>query len=357
MKPVQLIRISGLVMTAALATAGAARAEPGPIVYIPTGDSAEVMMIDASTNELLGQIAGLPAAHGLAVTPDGGRLIVGSFDEREPGTVMPDKPEGVSATDHAAHHAPGPSAGMQPTVSTLSIVDTATRSVVQRLDVPGAVHHVAVSPDGRVAVVTHPTGNAITAVDLDELAVIATVETGVMPNYAAFSSDGSELYVGNAGEDTVAVLNTSTWTVAGKIETGRSPEHLVLSPDGRRLFVNNVDDGSVSVIDLSQGLTVETLPIGTNLHGIDISDDGGTLFVVARGDDKVVALDLADGSRRSFTLSPAPYHLNVIRGTGLLYISSAAESVVWAVDAATLETRGRIPLSGIGHQFAQTPQG
>lgn len=352
MTPVRFIKIKALVLGTALVGAGIAQAEPGPRVYIPTGDSAEVLIIDASTNVVIGEIAGLPAAHGLAVTPDGGRLIAGSFDERTPGAAMPEKPAGVSAEDHAAHHAPKPSAAIDPMVSTLTVVDTATRSVVRRIDVPGAVHHVAVSPDGRVAAVTHPFSDAVTVIDLEALAVIKTVPTGAMPNYAVFSKDGAKLYVSNSGEDTIAVLDRSTWSVTGKIPVGQSPEHLVLSPDGGRLFVNNVAEGSVSVIDLVAERAVETLPIGATLHGIDVSDDGETLFIAIRGDDRLVAIDLKDGSRRSVALSPAPYHLSVISGAGVLYVSSGEDSVVWVVDAATLETRAEIAISGIGHQFA-----
>jgi YVTN family beta-propeller protein len=324
-------------------------------VYIPTGDSAEVLIVDPSTNEVISEIAGLPAAHGLAVTPDGTRLIAGSFDERAPDEVMPEKPAGVSAAEHAAHHAPKPSAAVEPMVSTLTVVDTATRSVLRRIDVPGAVHHVAVSPDGQVAAVTHPYTDAVTMIDLEALAVIKTVPTGAMPNYAIFSQDGEKLYVSNAGEDTVAVLDRSTWSVTDMIPVGESPEHLVLSSDGDRLFVNNVDSGSVSVVDLSEKRALETLPIGATLHGIDVSDDGETLFVADRGGDRLVAVDLRDGSRRSVKLSPAPYHLSVITGAGVLYVSSAEDSVVWVIDQATLESKAEIAISGIGHQFAQAP--
>jgi YVTN family beta-propeller protein len=355
MTPVRIFKFKALFLGAVLLGANVAQAEPGQKIYIPTGDSAQVLIIDASTNSVIGEISGLPAAHGLAVTPDGSRLIAGSFDERAPDDVMPEKPAGVSAADHAAHHAPKQSAAIEPMVSTLSIVDTATRSVVHRIDVPGAVHHVAVSPDGLVAAVTHPYADAVTVIDLVALAVIKTVPTGATPNYAAFSVGGKKLYVSNSGEDTIAVLDSSTWLVTSKIPVGQSPEHLALSPDGGRLFVSNVADGSVSVIDMEEERAVETLPIGADLHGIDVSDDGETLFVAVRGDDRLLAINLKDGSRRSVPLAPAPYHLSVISGAGVLYVSSAEESVVWVIDTATLETLAEIAIPGIGHQFAQAP--
>ena len=161
------------------------------------------------------------------------------------------------------------------------------------------------------------------------------------------------LYVSHSGEDTIAVLDSSTWLVTSKIPVGQSPEHLALSPDGGRLFVSNVADGSVSVIDLEEERAVETLPIGADMHGIDVSEDGEALFIADRGDDMLVAVNLRDGSRRSVPLAPAPYHLSAIKDAGVLYVSSAEDSVVWVIDAATLEARAEIPIPGIGHQFAQ----
>jgi YVTN family beta-propeller protein len=350
-------KLAALAMGAVVASAGAAAAAAGSLVYVPTGESAEVVIIDAATATPVGRISGLPAAHGLAVTPDGSRLIVGSFDERTPGSAMPAKPAGVSAADHAAHHGGGSKPASQAGESTVSIVDTATREVVRRIDVPGAVHHVAVSPDGKFAAVTHPGADAVTAIDLDSYDVVRTVPTGAQPNYAVFSPDGARLYVSDAGDDSVAVVDTQDWEVATRIGVGESPEHLALSPDGSRLFVNNVAGGSVSIIDLAAQQVIETLPVGEVPHGIDVSDDGTTLYVALRGEDKLAAVDLTTRTWRSTRLTPAPYHLAVLRGAGVLYVSSAEESRIWILDAATLEPLGEIPVPGIGHQFAQVPAG
>lgn len=339
----------------ALATSTVALAAPQARVYIPTGDAAEVVVVDPETHAQIGRIADLPAAHGLAITPDGRRLVVGSFDERPAGASAPKRPAGISAEDHAAHHAPAAAPAAADTVSDVSIVDTATGSVIRRIEVPGATHHAVVSPDGRIAVVTHPASDAITAIDLDSLTVVATVSTGSLPNYAVFSADGARLYVSNAGEDTVAVLDARSWTVTDRIAVGASPEHLALSPDGRRLVVANVAGGSLSVIDVAEGRVVETPPVGDTPHGIDFADDGNTVFVALTGEDRLTAVDLATRSARGVALAPSPYHLSAIRGRGLLYVSSAEDSRIWVVDAATLALTGKIAIPGIGHQFAQTP--
>jgi YVTN family beta-propeller protein len=347
--------LKGLVIAATFA-GSAANAFAAETFYIPLGSADAVVIVNTERDAVVGRIEGLPAVHGLAGTPDGGYLIAGSYRERAAGGA-PAKPASVSEEEHAAHHAPPADStpSSTPAVSTVSVIRTSDGSVVRRIDVPGAVHHVATSPDGRFAVVTHPNQDAISAIDLAAHEVVATLATGPLPNYAVFSPDGGRVYVSNAGNGTVSDVDASRWIVRRNFLVGASPEHVVLSPDGRRLFVNNVEDGTVSVIAVDEGEVAKTIPVGSTLHGIDLADDGETLFVAVLGDDKLAAVDLRTGVYRSATLAPAPYHLAVARGTGKLYVSSADEPKVWVVDQETLAVLGEIAIGGKGHQMVQMP--
>ncbi len=326
-----------------------------PFMYVPLGGEGKIVVVDTAQDKIVDTIDGVPAVHGLAGTPDGRFLVAGSFDERESGSVAPEKPAGVTEEEHAAHHgdAPADSQKTGSVVSTVSIVQTTDGSIVRRIDVPGAVHHVAVGPSGRYAVVTHPNEGAISAIDLTSFAVVATVATGPLPNYSAFSPDGSQVYVSNAGNGTISAVGTSQWTVQWSAAAGASPEHVVLSKDGATLYVNNVDDGTVSVLSLKGRQIVKTIPVGSTLHGIDLSDDGKTLYVAVLDDEKVASVDLATGAVRSNALAPAPYHLAAVRGTGKLYVSSADDPKMWVVDQKSLSVLGEIPIGGKGHQMVQ----
>jgi YVTN family beta-propeller protein len=324
-----------------------------PFMYVPLGGEGKIVVIDAAQDKIVDTINGLAAVHGLAGTPDGRFLIAGSFEAREPGGAVPEKPTGVTEEDHAAHHGGAPAGAEKASavVSTVSIVRISDASVVRRIDVPGVVHHVAVSPNGRFAVVTHPNEGGISVIDLTSYEVVATVATGPSPNYAVFSLDGGQVYVSNAGNGTVSAVDTGRWIIRWNVVVGTSPEHLVLSKDGETLYVNNVEDGSVSVIGVGEQKVVKTIPVGTTLHGIDLSDDGRTLFVADLGEDKLVSVDLVTGATRTATLAPAPYHLAIVRGTGKLYVSSADDPKIWIVDRNSLAVHGEIPIGGKGHQM------
>jgi hypothetical protein len=63
--------------------------------------------------------------------------------------------------------------------------------------------------------------------------------------------------------------------------------------------------------------------------------------------------DTSNGVERRLTLVPAPYHLNTIRATGEVYVSSRNAPKIWIVDQKTLKLVGEIALpGGEGHQMA-----
>lgn len=332
-------------------TIQSARAEPS--MFVPLGNDDRIVVIDTASDRVVSEIAGVTAVHGLARTPDGRFLIAGSFKERGMDGAAPAKPESVTEDEHAAHH--GGTNAMkgddEAVVSTVSVIRAVDGTAVRRIDVPGAVHHVAASPDGRFAAVTHPNAGSISVIDLGTFEVVATVETGPFPNYAVFSPDSSQIYVSNAGNDTVSAVGVKHWTVRWNAQVGGSPEHIVLSADGATLYVNNVDDGSVSVVGIDERREMETIFVGETLHGIGLSDDGKTLFVASLGAEKLVAHDLASGVQRSIALSPEPYHLAVIRGADKLYVSSADEPKIWVIDQASLDVLDEIAIGGKGHQM------
>jgi DNA-binding beta-propeller fold protein YncE len=260
----------------------------------------------------------------------------------------------MSAAQHRAHHAKpsGPAAKKGKAVSFVAIIATKDRSVVRRIPVPGVVHHTAVTPDGRYAVVTHPDIGAISVIDLSRYSVVKTVKTGELPNYAAVTRDGKYVYVSNGGDSTVAEISVSDWKVRRVLAAGKNPEHMVLTADDRTLYVSNASEGTVSEIALSEDKLVRTFKIGGLLHGIDLSDDGKIVFVSGTEGNKVAAIDRNSGIIRSATLGPSPYHLAVIPGTGKIYVSSAEAAKVWVLDAETLGVVNEIPIRGKGHQMA-----
>ncbi|NIR59491.1 MAG: YncE family protein [Gammaproteobacteria bacterium] len=344
----------GVAVGCGIGLSAALPARAAPTVYVPLGHANAVAVIDAAEDRVVDRITGVHNAHGLAVTPDGSTLVAGSLLARA-GDRPPERPAGVSEEEHAAHHGgAGAASAGSGKVASLYIIDRAGRAVVRTVDVPGAVHHTAVTAEGRYAVSTHPQGGGISVVDLRRGEVVRFVATGPTPNYPV--AGPGAVYVSNAGNDTVSVLDPERWIVRRNIVVGAKPEHMALGPHGRTLYVANVGDGTVSAIDLVQGAVVQTYQVGGQIHGVDVAPSGEVLYASSKDREKVTAIDLATGERRERALAPAPYHLMAVPGTGKVYVSSRAAPKVWVLDAKTLARRGTLEMpGGVAHQMVTVP--
>lgn len=326
-------------------------------IYVPLGSANAIAVVDADSDRVITEIPDINGSHGLAVSMDGDLLLAGSLLERPKGAAPP-KPSEMSEADHAAHHSsgnqPAPENTAKPeTVGTAYLIDAKARRLLRQLDVPGAVHHALVTPDGRFGVLTHPGRGSVSVVDIHEQRLHKEILTGFSPNYAVSKRDGSRVYVSNAGAGTVSEIDTASWEVLRNLPAGKTPEHIVLSPDERHLYAVNPAGGTVSRIDLEKNEVTAVYTVGQDPHGVDLSDDGRLLYASSKKDDKVIAFNLASGAEMSVTLSPAPYHIATIHGTGKIYVSSRKAPKIWVLDQQTLAVQGEIPIRGEGHEMGQ----
>lgn len=350
--------LSRLAATLSIAALSAPSLALAATVFIPEGSANSILMVDPETGATLGRLPGLEAIHGLAGAPGAKYLVAGSFTEIDRAEAASSaKPADMSQDDHEAHHSKRDTSAMpaEKGLSLVTVLDAETRQVVQRIEVPGAVHHTAVSPDGRFAVATHPSGDGISIIDLETLGFRGFVPTGPMPNYAVFAPDGGKVYVTNTGNGTLSEVDVGRGYVTRNMPVGEGPEHLVLNATGSAAFVADSDGGKAYRVDLVSGAVTDTYDIGGELHGLGLSDREGVLFVAAKGTDRLISIDLATGQQREASLSPAPYHLTTIPESGKLMVSSRAEPKVWIVDQASLTASGEIAIQGEGHQMVVLP--
>ncbi len=330
-----------------------------PVVFVPEGSANTVLMVNAETGETVKTITGLEAVHGLSGAPGVPYLAAGSYSETDRAAISDlTQPKGVSEDEHAAHHSAAEDAPIGPSdagISILSILDATSGEIMRRIEVPGAVHHTAVSPDGHYAVATHPSGDGISVIDLTSMTLTAYIPTGSMPNYVAFGSDPNVVYVSNTGNGTISEVDLGRGIVRRNMVVGTGPEHIVIDPDTAVLYAADADAGDVIELSLSDGTVLQSFAVGGELHAIDLSDDRATLFIAVRGEDKIAAITLADGKIQYADLSPEPYHLTNIPGTGTLFVSSRAEPKIWIIDQATMTARSEFQIEGEGHQMVALP--
>lgn len=305
--------------------------QASPTVYIPLGSGNQVIKVDAATDTITATYTGLENPHGLVATPDGEYVIAGSLKE------TPLKKGQAKDTPN----------------SKLFFIHPAHGHVMSTIPVSGWTHHQAITSDGKYVLSTHGMRGSISVVDLEDNKVIKTIKTGPVPNYTLITKDNKRAFVSNTGNNTISEINLKNWTVKRQLESGPAPEHMAFSGDEKIIFVSNPRAGKVSAISVDTGKILNTFKIGKAVHGLDIGDDGKTLFVSSKKENKLVAIDTSTGSKKELALNPAPYHLNTIKGTGKIYVSSRKKPIIWVVDQNTLKVVNTIKLpAGEAHQMA-----
>jgi YVTN family beta-propeller protein len=153
-------------------------------------------------------------------------------------------------------------AGSFGVTGTVSVIDTATNTVVATVTVGTGPFGVAVTPDGKHAYVTNG-GGTVSVIDTASNTVVGTpIPVGSFPDGVAVTPDGKHAYVTNELSNNVSVIDTASNTVVATVAVGSFPFGVAITPDGKHAYVTNAPGkvtGTVSVID-----TVATVVVGSN---------------------------------------------------------------------------------------------
>jgi len=169
-----------------------------------------------------------------------------------------------------------------------------------------ASRSVAVSADGRLAVVGQNLSRNVCVVDLVAGAIRSWIDTGERVLGVAISPDGQTAVVCNADSDTVSVIDLATDAVVATLPTPQRPVDVRISPDSQTAYVNTVA-GTDRIYFLhlagASSSVLGSIPAGqmgsangyayTGVSGIELSPDGSLLAACASFDDQIRLVDTA----------------------------------------------------------------
>lgn len=238
---------------------------------------------------------------------------------------------------------------------TATILDAGSGAVLATLATGEAPHEVAVSPDGRWAVVSNygvreRTGTTLTVIDIDSLKVTRTIDLSPhrRPHGMAFLPGDSLLAVTSEASQAVLVVSFAEGKVASVVPTGGRASHMVaVPPAGPAIaFTANIADGTISQLDLAHPGAPRVLPVARQPEGIAASPDGGTVWVGSNGDKIVVLLDAKTGQPID-TLSGfgMPYRMAITPDGRTAVVTDPVRGEVRIFDARTREQRALVSIA------------
>ena len=214
-----------------------------------------VVVVDARTDSVVGDVADTPGVHGVALAPELGRGYVSNGRD-----------------------------------SSVTVFDLRTLAPVARLKVtgrnPDAIAYDA--PSRRVFTFNGGSASA-TVIDAAADSVVATVPLGGKPEFAVTDGRGT-LFVNIEDRSEIVALDTRSLAVRARwpLAPCAEPTGLALDRASRRLFAA-CSNRLMAVVDADRGRVVATLPIGAGTDGAAFdparrlafaSNGDGTLTVV-----------------------------------------------------------------------------
>ena len=159
-------------------------------------------------------------------------------------------------------------------------------------------HEIAVSADGRLAVVSEygrqAAGHTLGVHDAASGKRLRQVDLGThtRPHGLRFLGDAHRLLVTTEGSDALLLVDVDAGEVERAIDIGPGKGHMVaLAADGKVAYVSKVGAGTVVRIDLGSGEVLEK-PAGAGAEGIAVATDG-SVWVSNREDGTVTVHDPA----------------------------------------------------------------
>ncbi|HEX5704757.1 MAG TPA: cytochrome D1 domain-containing protein [Pyrinomonadaceae bacterium] len=259
--------------------------------------------------------------------------------------------------------------------NTVSLINVATNTAVATIPTGAGPHEVAVSPNGKIAVVANygtqqAPGSSLTVIDVAGKKTLKTIDLGEYRRPHGIEwLRGNEIVVTAEGNKALLVVDIESGKVAAAVTTDQNVSHMVvLARRSNKAFVANIGSGSVTVIDLKTRKKISDLATGAGAEGIDISPDEKEVWVTNRAANTVSVIDvktlqiLATVESKDF-----PIRVKFAPGGRFVLVSNARSGDVAVFDAVTRKEVRRIPMqlkaaegatSGqriFGNQFGQGP--
>lgn len=248
-----------------------------------------------------------------------------------------------------------------PTANKVLRIDAATGEADTPIstDTPRSV---ALTPDGRAALIVSQHANALTPLDT-ATGTLGTptvlVPDGPVLNQmlgVSVSPDGTTAYVAALDADTVVPVDIASGATGTPIAVPR-PAAVGITPDGETAYVTSTSTSAVTPVDLATGTAGTPIMIWAPQTGVAIAPDGSTGYLAA-GFGEVRPIDTATNTTKpAIATGGSPLKIAIRPDGRSAYVTRRVGSDVVPIDLASGSVGEPIPLEARGTAITIAPDG
>jgi YVTN family beta-propeller protein len=229
--------------------------------------------------------------------------------------------------------------------NSVHLVEAATGRNLAVIPTSPAPHEVAVSRDGRWAVVTNyvtpgsPPGHTLQVIDVPALKVARVIELGryLAPHDVEFLPGDTMLAVTSEATKNIVLVDFASGEVKGALATNAQGSHMIaFTGDGRRIFSANVHGGTATELDVAGARVVRTYDVGPGSEGLALTPDGKQLWVASLGQSSTMVFDTETGEKIATLATPGhPYRITITPDGRKALIPAPMQNLLRVIDVAT----------------------
>jgi YVTN family beta-propeller protein len=307
------------------------------------------MLIDPTTDKVVGEIGGIEVGHGVAPAPDGSRIYV-----------------------------------TNESLMTVDVVDVPSLSVIKRIPLTGPPNNIAVRKDGQrvYAAITGANGG-VDIIDTAKLEKIKFIRVLGGVHNPIMTPDSKFVVAGSIGSAQATVIDTqlerAVWSINFADGEGVRVFCFDWNPDGstKRLFVQLSNVHGFAIVDWERRrevgrIMLPEIPVaernsegiqGAPAHGILVTPDGKQLWSTSKWNSRVYAYSMPDLKYLGeVKVGLVPDWITFTPDSKKLYVANAHDNTVSVIDVPGRKeiTRikvGQIPKRNATGIFPALPSG
>jgi YVTN family beta-propeller protein len=309
-----------LAVILALASVSLAAQRADITLWVTLGDSDQLVEVDPYTFKEIRRITTDPKPHGLATSPDGSKVYIGS--------------------DRTGN---------------FQVIDARSGKIEAQIPLGKDPNQMTLTRDGRFAYMPMRGEDTVAIIQLQPLQLIKKIPMDKGPHDAYTSADGSRIYVGAQFGRSMGVFDPATQAFLHPIETTDGVRPIAISEDGKTVYAALSNLLGFVVIDpaarkVTRRVELGQLPPGvpkpyleTYTHAIELLKNDSELWITDCINDLVRIVSTKDLKEiAQIRVGKFPHWFTVRPDGQVLFVSLWDSHAVAAIDINTRTVLGNI---------------